>query len=254
MSTESFHEAVKFTAPTTGETTAPVVEDNTSAGHEGSEENEPRVFTQEQLDAIVAKEKAKARRQAERELRQASQQNQTPTEAPKPQQFKTQEEYLEAYSDWKADQKIAQRQQQEQRNQVESSFEDQLDSARVKYTDFDTKVKTPGWYCSDAALQAIQESKLGAEIVYHLASNPEESKRIFDMNPVSQIREIGKIEASLATNPPAKKPSSAPAPITPVGSRSASPNYSASDPRSLKLSMDEWAAARAKEKAKSRQG
>lgn len=245
MSDNSFSEAVKFTAPTSEATTAPVVADDTSADEEHPE---PKTFTQEELDAIVSKEKAKTERRILREQREAAQQRPVSTEAPKADQFKTGEEYLEALSDWKADQKVAQRKQQEQQNKVESSFDDKMDQARAKYgSDFDAKMKTEGWYCSEVATQALKDSDLGPDIAYYLASNPEESKRIWDMNPVSQIREIGKIEAKLAANPtPVKKGSSAPAPITPVGARGTVQKFDTTDPRSDKMSIEDWFVAERK--------
>jgi hypothetical protein len=57
-----------------------------------------------------------------------------------------------------------------------------------------------------------------------------------------QAREIGKIEARLASNPPAKKTTTAPAPIAPVTARtSGTPAYDTTDPRSVKtMSTSEW--------------
>jgi len=255
MSTESFHEAVKFTAPTTGETTAPAVEDNTSAGQEPPED---RVFTQAELDAIVQKRLGIEQRKWQREQTQGAEQAQprVNAEPPKPEEFKTPAEYVDALADWKADQKLAQSEANKQKKQVESTYFDREEKAREKYEDFHTVVyrdpKDGGPAISDVMHGAIMESDIGPEIAYHLGKNPDEALRIYRLGPLAQAREIGKLEASLIANPPAKKPSSAPEPITPVGSRSASPNYSASDPRSLKMSMEDWAAARAKEKAKSR--
>jgi hypothetical protein len=57
-----------------------------------------------------------------------------------------------------------------------------------------------------------------------------------------QAKEIGRIEAKLAANPPVKRTSTAPAPIAPVTARSAStPGYDTTDPRSVKnMSTSEW--------------
>jgi hypothetical protein len=57
-----------------------------------------------------------------------------------------------------------------------------------------------------------------------------------------QAKEIGKIEAKMASDPPMKKTSTAPAPIAPVTARSASsPAYDTTDPRSVKsMSTSEW--------------
>jgi len=58
-----------------------------------------------------------------------------------------------------------------------------------------------------------------------------------------QAREIGKIEAKLASNPPVKKSSTAPAPIAPIAAArsSGTPAYDTTDPRSVKsMSTSEW--------------
>ena len=56
---------------------------------------------------------------------------------------------------------------------------------------------------------AMLESESGAEILYHLAKQPAELKRIAALSPVSAVREIGKLEAALT------KSSSAPENGTP---------------------------------------
>jgi hypothetical protein len=62
--------------------------------------------------------------------------------------------------------------------------------------------------------------------------------------PYVQAKEIGRIEAKLASEPMVKKTSSAPAPFTPVTpSGKASPVYDTTDPRSMKMSTSDWIAA-----------
>ncbi len=64
---------------------------------------------------------------------------------------------------------------------------------------------------------ALMEEENGADIAYHLFSDKKEFARIAALPVISQIREIGKLSAKLASAPPkAKQPSKAPAPITPV--------------------------------------
>jgi hypothetical protein len=57
-----------------------------------------------------------------------------------------------------------------------------------------------------------------------------------------QAKEIGKIEARLASDPPVKKTSNAPAPISPVTARSGSaPSHDTTDPRSIKsMTTGQW--------------
>ena len=90
--------------------------------------------------------------------------------------------------------------------------------------------------------QTIQASEIGPDVIYWLGSNPKEADRIARLSPLLQAREIGKIEARLGANPPAKKTTTAPAPIAPVTARTASaPAYDTTDPRSVKsMSTSEW--------------
>ncbi len=90
--------------------------------------------------------------------------------------------------------------------------------------------------------QTIQASDIGPDVAYYLGANPKEADRIARMSPYLQAKEIGRIEAKLVADPPAKKTTSAPAPIKPVTARtSGAPAYDTTDPRSIKtMSASEW--------------
>lgn len=241
-------------APVAGATTPPEAVD--PGASEEQEPQEPRLFTQEELDAKIGERLAKDRRQrAKEEAERAAQPVAPPAEPPKPDQFKSAEDYLEALSDWKADHKSYARATQQQQRQANATFEDRAEKARAKYADFDIIFKHPnegGPAISDPMKAVIQESELGPDIAYHLAKNPDESRRIWGLSPLAQARELGKIEATLSQKAAeGKKPSSAPEPITPVGSRTHTPTYDTSDPKSTKtMSVSEWIAAENKRRAK----
>jgi hypothetical protein len=90
--------------------------------------------------------------------------------------------------------------------------------------------------------ETIQASDIGPEVAYYLGSNPKEADRIAKLSPYLQAKEIGKIEAKLAENPPVKKSSSAPTPISPVTPRGGNARVlDTTDPRSIKeMSTSEW--------------
>lgn len=88
------------------------------------------------------------------------------------------------------------------------------------------------------AYQAILESEKGIEVAYYLAKNPLIAHKVALMQPLSAVREIGRIEALFASG---KRVSSAPEPISTVGSNQAS----GGNPE--KMSMDEWVKRREKE-------
>ena len=93
--------------------------------------------------------------------------------------------------------------------------------------------------------QTIQASDAGPDVAYYLGANPKEADRISRLQPILQAKEIGKLEAKLAANPPVKKTSSAPEPFAPVTARTVgSPTYDTTDPRSVKtMTTSEWIAA-----------
>ena len=90
--------------------------------------------------------------------------------------------------------------------------------------------------------ETIRASEAGPDVAYYLGSNPKEADRISRLTPYLQAKELGKIEVKLATDPPVKKTSSAPAPIAPVTARGNNgKSLDTTDPRSVKLmSTSEW--------------
>ena len=111
-----------------------------------------------------------------------------------------------------------------------------------QYDDFEQVAYNPNLSVTEAMAHSIQASDIGPDVLYWLGSNPNEAARISRMSPILQAKEIGKIEASMASNPPVRKTSTAPAPIAPVTARSnGAPRYDTTDPRSTKsMSTSEW--------------
>lgn len=212
----------------------------------------PKVFTQEELDAAIGKRLAREQRKWERE------QAQRQAEAPKqtapldPNQFSSQEAYDSARIRQEAEKLVAERDSQRQMSEVLGAYHDREEEARGKYDDFEQVAYNPSLRITDIMAQTIQSSDVGPDVAYYLGTNPKEADRISRLSPLVQAREIGKIEAKLASDPPvAKKTSSAPAPIAPVTPRSVgTPAYDTTDPRSIKtMSTSEWInAERARER------
>ena len=249
MSDETLNSEAVAPAPDTEVTAASDVADNGQPGD--AESQEPKTFTQEELDKIVGEAKAKAERKIRREMAQAAEAAQRPAtlQPPDPNQFTDQAAYDEAVVDYRVDLKLAQREQQKQQTTVESTYAEREEAIRDKYTDFESVVYRDtdkgGPAISELMANAIKTSDLGPEVAYYLGKHVAESHRIHELSPIEQVREIGKIEARLSGNPPAKKVSSAPEPIRPIGgNRTSVPSYSTSDPRSTKLPSDEWIAKR----------
>lgn len=225
-------------APETVETETP----ETPAEQEAS-----KTFTQEELDAIVGKRLAREQRKWEREQAQraAEQEARRTTVSPNdlsPEQFDSYEDYAEVLAERKAEQLLAQRDAQRETQALQEQYFDREETARDKYDDFDQVAYNPNLPVTEYMAQSIQASDVGPDLLYWLGSNPKEADRIARLNPILQAKEIGKIEASLSSNPPVRRTSTAPAPIAPVTPRaSGTPAYDTTDPRSTKtMSTSEW--------------
>lgn len=168
--------------------------------------------------------------------------------APKAEQFSTYEEFLEAKAEWKAEQKVAEvlRKQQEstqrqsaeaERQKVAQAWESRVEAASDAYDDFEEVALSPDLPVSAPMAEAIKRAEKGADVLYYLGKNPEIAGQIARLDPLSAAIRIGEIAATLA-RPVAKKATSAPPPINPVGARAST----AKDPS--KMTDAEFAAWR----------
>lgn len=215
----------------------------------------PKSFTQEELDAAIGKRLAREQRKWEREQANRSAETQI-VKAPSTasvDQFESPEAYAEALAYQKAEELLAKREAAKQQSQVLESYHDLEEKARDKYDDFEQVAYNPKLPITNVMAETIQSSEVGPDLAYYLGSNPKEADRISRMSALAQAKEIGKIEAKLASNPPVKRTTSAPAPISPVTARSnGSPAYDTTDPRSTKSMTDsQWIEAeRARQRKK----
>ena len=144
--------------------------------------------------------------------------------APRLEQFNDIEEYATARANYAKQQQLKELQQRQaaqsvtaEQQRVVSEWEKRVEDAEDKYPDFhqvvgELKPVTP-------LLAAIMEA--GPDVAHYIGKNPAEAHRISALPVVSQLREIGKLEAKLAAEPAKPKvPSKAPAPISPVGGKS----------------------------------
>ena len=227
-------------APEQEATAAPAPADTTP------EEQSTKSFSQEELDAIVGKRLAREQRKWERDQAQrfAEQQARQPVAPPPaPDDFENAHQYAEALAEQRAQQLLAQRENARQQAAILDSYKDREEEARDRYEDFEQVAYNPNLPVTDFMAQAIQASDIGPEVIYHLGSNPKEAQRIANLPPILQAKEIGRIEAKLASDPPTKRTSTAPAPLAPVtATRSSSgPRYDTTDPRAIKsMSTSEW--------------
>jgi hypothetical protein len=228
-------------APVPEATAAPEVLESTP---EVAETQPSKTFTQEELDAAIGKRLAREQRKWEREQAQRSAETQIVKAAPTASvdQFESPEAYAEALAYQKAEELLAKREAAKQQSQVLESYQEREEAARDKYDDFEQVAYNPKLPITNVMAETIQSSDIGPDLAYYLGSNPKDAERISRMTPLAQAKEIGKIEAKLAADPPIRKTTSAPAPISPVTARSVgAPAYDTTDPRSTKnMTTSQW--------------
>ena len=231
------------TAPEQAPTAAPEPETDNSSP-EPTPTDAPKTFSQEELDAIVGKRLAREQRKWEREQarKQTAQSLAPPPEPLRPDDFTNAPAYAEAMAERKAAEMLAQREAEAERTATLEAYQDREEEARGKYDDFEQVAYNPKLSITDAMAQSIQASDNGPDVLYYLGSNPKEADRIARLSPILQAKEIGKLEAGMASSPPVRKTSTAPAPIAPVTARaSGAPIYDTTDPRSTKsMSTSQW--------------
>ena len=191
----------------------------------------------------ITKQREQARQEAaqERETRQrleaelaAVRQQQQPQQVrpadgkPQPSQFTDAFEYAESLADWSAEQALGRRDREdlerradEARQKVISTWANKVATAKADIPDFDDMVASSGVAVSDPIRDAILESDVGPQILYHLAKEDDLAKKIASMSPFAALREIGKLEAKFEKQPETKQSnpvgkSKAPPPISPI--------------------------------------
>lgn len=81
---------------------------------------------------------------------------------------------------------------------VENDWQSRTTQAQTVYPDFQEKViagaDKGSWACSQIMSLAIKTSAAGADMAYHLATNPAEAARIDALTPLEQAKEMGRLE------------------------------------------------------------
>ena len=169
------------------------------------------------------------------EARTAQQPSQADPASPRIEQFDDIEKYAAAKAKYESEKALkdhTSKQHAEVRKQQEArlveGWEEKTSRAEGKYPDFDEVVgelkPTTPWAV------AIMEAENAEDVAYYLGKNLKEAQRISQLPPLSQVREIAKIEAKLLAEPPKPKtPSRAPAPITPLKGAAHAVNDAPSD-------------------------
>ena len=227
---------------------------------EAEERSEPEIEEKEQEEkpkanpklerrfSEITKQREQARQEAQREReqrealearlaaleKQTAPQVQKVDEEPQPSQFNDAFEYAKALAEYTADKRIEEMKRQEaeakeaqERQKVIDQWASKVQQAKASLPDFDDIVASSDVVVNDDIRDAILESDVGPQILYHLAENDDVAKKIAGLSAKQALREIGKLEARFEAKEtaPEAKPvvrSKAPAPIQPLrGSSSA---------------------------------
>jgi hypothetical protein len=194
----------------TEDTAAPESADTgDQAAAETTEPAKPKKSFQERMD-----EKTRLQREAERErdaLREEVERLKASREEP---------EGDDAWIEEIVERRLSAREAERQKQAAQQAWLDRQAKVAEKHEDYFEAViegaERGAWPCTPDMAEAIRESELGADVAYHLAKNPDEARRIAGLSPYSQVRELGRIEATISaassTTPKAKSTTSAPQP------------------------------------------
>ena len=220
-----------------------VVEERSEPEIEKEQEEKPKANPKlERRFSEITKQREEARKEAqqERQAREALEarlavlEKQPAPQAPKvdeepqPSQFNDAFEYAKALAEYTADQRIgemrrqdAEAKQAQERQKVIETWASKVQAAKASMPDFDDIVASSDVVVNDDIRDAILESDVGPQILYHLAENDDVAKRIAGLTPKQALREIGKLEARFEAKETKPEPtpitrSKAPAPINPL--------------------------------------
>jgi hypothetical protein len=114
--------------------------------------------------------------------------------------------------------------------------------------DFEAMVGSADVVVSNEVRDAIFESDVGPQVLYHLAENPEIAEKLQGMTVTSALRTIGRLEAQFAKAETQTKPvvgkSKAPAPINPIRSAANGRDVNLTSDGNFHGSYQAWKAAR----------
>ncbi|MCA8326172.1 hypothetical protein [Burkholderia cepacia] len=97
-----------------------------------------------------------------------------------------------------------------------------FDAGKTEFPDWDTSLRTFQMLggASQDFLEAVTSMDAGHKVLHHLGQNPEEAERLLSLPPLRMALELARLETTVGQVKP-KPVSNAPAPINPVGGRSA---------------------------------
>lgn len=164
-------------------------------------------WVQRRIDQLT-REKHEEKRQREA-LEQRLRQYQQPTEAT-PQKQMT------------ADEIRAEAKRLIQQEKFDDACNKVFDAGKTEFPDWDSSLRTFQMLggASPEFLEAVTAMDAGHKVLHHLGQNPEVAERLLSLPPLRMALELARLESTVGQAKP-KPVSNAPAPINPIGGRSA---------------------------------
>ena len=251
------------------------VESEPEAEKEATEERKPNPKLEKRFSELT-KQREEARKEAQRErearealearlkaLEQSSQPQKAsvePEDEPQPHQFSDAFEYAKALAEFTAEKALKERDRQEverkaaeERQKVMDAWAQKVEAAKAELPDFDDMIQSSDVVVTDPVRDAILESDIGPQILYHLAENPEIAEKLAKASVSSALRQLGKLEAKLEKaveeqpekpSKPVVKKSNAPEPIKPLRAASAATDIPVDSDGQFHGTYQQWKAAR----------
>ena len=197
-----------------------------------TQQEESKLFTQAEMDAAIQKrllkEERRVHRRIEQQMREQADQKIREVE-PERESYRDEEAYLQAQiehlAEKRAEEKLSQRDRAMSVEKSRDAFTERAEKAEERYPDFQTVVGNPALSINEGMAEFISDSDAGPDVAYYLGKNPMKALQIAQMSPFKAARALMEIEKDISSKPQAK-PSKAPEPITPVGSRGKSSSSS----------------------------
>lgn len=97
-----------------------------------------------------------------------------------------------------------------------------FDAGKTEFPDWDSSLRTFQMLggASPEFLEAVTAMDAGHKVLHHLGQNPETAERLLSLPPLRMALELARLESTVGQAKP-KPVSNAPAPINPIGGRSA---------------------------------
>ncbi|VVE31533.1 hypothetical protein PEP31012_03704 [Pandoraea eparura] len=194
--------------PVTETSTEPGTEQTAAAVEPTAQEKPKNDWVQRRIDQLT-REKHEEKRQREALEAQLRQYQQPATDQSSAANPPVQDVYKAA------EQLVKQR-------EFDSACNKVFEAGKTEFPDWDSSLKTFGMLggASPEFLEAITSMDAGHKVLHHLGQNPEDAERLLSLPPLRMALELARLESTVKQTKAAPV-SNAPAPITPVGGKSA---------------------------------